>query len=150
MIQWIDSILHSWGRWAVRHEYAAIGFPATSAMFRDTPSSAVFESRLPFGLSDDDYRDVDAAVKGLPEHQRAAVTLKYVLRLGRTRCCRELGCGDASFVHLIDLSHAMIERKMSHDGDEKNNRFAQGYGLPLSVGKDVHVPALRTDALADS
>lgn len=150
MIQWIDSILYSWGRWAVRNEFAAVGFPASSAMFRDMPPSAVFESRLPFGLCEDDYKDVSDAVKLLPERERASVTLKYVLRVGRTKCCREMGCCDATFTHFIDMAHTRIERSLSRDGDKKNNRFVEGYGIPLCMDKTVHMPALRADALSDS
>lgn len=150
MIQWIDSVLGSWGRWAQRHAYSAVGFPSMSAMFRDMPSSAVFESRLPFGLCEDDYQDVSDAVSSLEDRQRAAVTLKYVMRVGRTRCCRELGCCDATFTDLIDKAHTIIERRISRDGDKKDNRFVEGYGLPFCVDKSVHVSALRVDALSDS
>lgn len=150
MIQWVDSVLGSWGRWAQLHAYSAVGFPATSAMFRDMPSSTVFESRLPFGLCEEDYQDVSDAVGSLEDRQRAAVTLKYVMRVGRTRCCREMGCSDATLTDLIDKAHTIIERRIGRDGYKKDNRFVEGYGLPLSMDKAVHLPALRVDALSDS
>ena len=119
-------------------------------MFRDMPSSEVFESRLPFGLCEDDYSDVSAAVDALPDRMRMAIAVKYVLRQGRTKCCRALGCGDATFLGMIDSAHTMIERRLSRDGIEKNDRNAEGYGLPLVVVKVVHMPPLRADALSDT
>lgn len=147
MIQWVDGVLGVWGRWAEKHACGGLGFPATSAMFRDMPSSSVFESRLPFGLCEEDYRDVSAAVMALPERERVAVTLRYVLRMGRTRICREIGCCDATLTRLIDEAHTRIERSLSRDGYKKDDRFVEGYGLPVRVEKSVHVPALRADAL---
>ena len=113
MIRWVDDLLHRWGRWTISTESRGIGYPPCSPMFRDAPSSDVFESKLPLGIGLSDYKDVSDAVQRLPHFQRAVIVLIYVQRLTKREVAAECGVKHDTVTKYIDAAHEVLARELS-------------------------------------
>lgn len=108
MIAHIDMILTRWARWAIRSESKSIGFPNKSPMFRDTPSSGVYASSEPFGLSGDDFDDVTRAVNALPILLRHCVVEYYQRNGGADAVAVRLGIKKSAMFKYIHSAHEQI------------------------------------------
>ena len=113
MIRWIDALLHNWGRWTISAESRGIGYPQCSPMFRDSPSSDVFESKIPLGIGMSDYKDVSIAVEKLPHFQRAVVVLVYVQRLTKREAGQQCGVKHDTVTKYLDAAHEALARELN-------------------------------------
>ena len=79
-------------------------------MFRDTPSTGVFQSREPFGTSAADYRDVTKAVDALPIVLKHCV-LEYYQRPSKAdETAARLGLKKSVMFKYIHCAHEQIDR----------------------------------------
>ena len=77
-------------------------------MFRDTPSSGVFQSREPFGISSADYRDVTKAVDSLPIVLKHCV-LEYYQRPSKSEeTAARLGLKKSVMFKYLHTAHELI------------------------------------------
>ena len=113
MIAHIDMLLSRWARWAISTESRAVGYPSASPMFRDAPSTGVFESREPFGLGAADYRDVTRAVDALPILLKHCVIEYYQRNGGAEAVAGRLGIKKAVMFKYIHAAHESIGQYLS-------------------------------------
>lgn len=109
MIAHIDIILTQWARWAIRSETRSVGYPSKSPMFRDTPSSGVFQSSEPFGVSSNDYADVTKAVDSLPLVLKACIIEYYQRNSGAEEAASRLGIRKSVMFKYIHNAHEAID-----------------------------------------
>ena len=108
MIAHVDVLLGRWARWIICSEVRAVGYPSTSPMFRDTPSTGVFQSREPFGTSSADYRDVTKAVDSLPIVLKHCV-LEYYQRPSKAEeTAARLGLKKSVMFKYLHSAHELI------------------------------------------
>ena len=108
MIAHVDVLLGRWARWIICSEVRAVGYPSTSPMFRDTPSTGVFQSREPFGTSAEDYRDVTKAVDSLPIVLKHCV-LEYYQRPSKAEeTAARLGLKKSVMFKYLHSAHELI------------------------------------------
>jgi hypothetical protein len=105
----IEVLLSMWGRWAIRRESGALGFPAVSPMFRDAPKGDAFGSALPLGFGDADLVAVDAAVGRLPSALRLVV-LEVYQRGGSLRDVgARMGISYKSVRAYLEVAHERVD-----------------------------------------
>lgn len=109
MIASIDILLSRWARWSICSESRSVGYPSTSPMFRDTPSSGVFGSCEPFGTSTSDYREVTKAVDSLPLVLKACVIEYYQRRTGAEEAASRLGIKKGVMFKYLHSAHEQID-----------------------------------------
>lgn len=77
-------------------------------MFRDTPSTGVFGSREPFGITGSDYKDVTKAVDSLPIVLKHCV-LEYYQRPGKAEeTAQRLGLKKSVMFKYLHSAHELI------------------------------------------
>lgn len=108
MIASIDILLTRWARWSVSSESRAVGYPSTSPMFRDTPSTGVFGSSEPFGVSASDYRDITHAIDFLPLILKACVIEYYLRNAGAEESASRLGIKKSMMFKYLHSAHEQI------------------------------------------
>lgn len=110
---YIEVQLIAWGRWASRHAARAVGYPSESPMFRQSQSSSVYGSSVPFGI-DEYVMDTDKAVQRLEPQMRALCVQVYQIG-GTQRAIAERMCiSQASVSRMIGL---MQQEVMGHLND---------------------------------
>lgn len=88
-------------------------------MFRDSPSTGVFESREPFGIGSSDFREVTRAVDALPLVHKACV-IEYYQRSGRSEIvASRLGIKKSVMFKYLHAAHEAIDSFMQ----PKENSF---------------------------
>lgn len=113
LIAHVDILLGRWARWIICSESRAVGYPSTSPMFRDTPSTGVFCSREPFGFSGSDYKDVTKAVDSLPIVLKHCV-LEYYQRPGKAEeTAQRLGLKKSVMFKYLHNAHEQIDNLLS-------------------------------------
>lgn len=108
MIAHIDILLGRWARWVVSVESRAVGYPPTSPMFKDSPSSCVYCSSEPFGISGADYRDVTRAVDALPVLLKHCVLEYYQRNGGAEAVALRLGIKKSVMFKYLHSAHEQI------------------------------------------
>ena len=109
MIASIDILLTRWARWAISSESRAVGYPSTSPMFRDSPSSGVFGSVEPFGLSSGDFKSVTHAVDFLPAILKVCVIEYYMRKSGAEQAAINLGIKKSMMFKYLHSAHEQID-----------------------------------------
>ena len=109
MIASIDVLLTRWARWAISSESRAVGYPSTSPMFRDSPSSGVFGSSEPFGLSCGDFKSVTHAVDFLPAILKVCVIEYYMRKSGAEQAAINLGIKKSMMFKYLHSAHEKID-----------------------------------------
>lgn len=113
MIAHIDILLGRWARWVVSVESRAVGYPPTSPMFKDSPSSGVYCSSEPFGISGADYRDVTRAVDALPVLLKHCVLEYYQRNGGAEAVALRLGIKKSVMFKYLHSAHEQIGNHLS-------------------------------------
>ena len=109
MISHIDMLLAKWARWSLTSESRAVGYPSKSPMFRDSPSSGVYGSSEPFGISGGDYNDVTQAVDLLPLVQKCCVIEYYLRQGGAEESASRLGLKKGVMFKYLHAAHEAID-----------------------------------------
>lgn len=105
----IEVLLSLWGKWAVRRESKALGFPSISPMFRDSPRGDAYGSAPPMGFAEADILFVDAAVMRLTDVHRLVVIECYQ-RPGSFRDhAMRLGIHHKSMTQYLNQAHEKID-----------------------------------------
>lgn len=109
MIEAIHAQLSAWGRWVIRPETRAVGYPTHSAGFGDyLPSGSEYKSRPPLGFGcADDMLAINAAVLTLGKDDRALCAEYYVIGGGMTAVCARIGMAKST---LFDRLHRLQDR----------------------------------------
>ena len=110
MIAHIDILLGRWARWAVSVESRAVGYPPTSPMFKDSPSSGVYASSEPFGLFASDFKDVTRAVDSLPNQLKHCVIEYYQRNGGADAVAGRLGIKKSVMFKYLHSAHEQIDQ----------------------------------------
>ena len=108
MIAQIDMLLVRWARWAISSEARAVGYPPTSPMFKDSPSSGVYGSSEPFGLFASDFKDVTRAVDSLPILLKHCVIEYYQRNGGADAVACRLGIKKSVMFKYLHTAHEQI------------------------------------------
>lgn len=82
-------------------------------MFRDLPSSGVFESTPPPGASMDNYRDVSAAVDRLPDVLKVVVITHYQIAKSKRETAQRCGINDKSVTQYLGTAHQILARELA-------------------------------------
>lgn len=104
MIVHIDVLLCAWGRWALRNQARAIGYPPISPMFQDMQASKVFDSKVPFGV-DEYVAETDIAVQRLPNDLKLVAVEYYQIGGKAESVAGRLGIKKTTLYKRIDLLH---------------------------------------------
>ena len=78
-------------------------------MFRDTPSTGVFGSSEPFGVSASDYRDITHAIDFLPLILKACVIEYYLRNAGAEESASRLGIKKSMMFKYLHSAHEQID-----------------------------------------
>ena len=113
MIAQIDMLLVRWARWVISSEARAVGYPPTSPMFKDSPSSGVYGSSEPFGLFASDYKDVTRAVDSLPILLKHCVIEYYQRNGGAEAVAGRLGIKKAVMFKYLHSAHEHISQSLA-------------------------------------
>lgn len=104
----IEVLLSMWGKWAIRRESGALGYPSVSPMFKDSPRGDAYGAGVPLGFSDADMEAVDVAVRGL-KPVLFLVVLEVYQRGGSLRVAGDrLGLGKDAVVKYLSAAHEKI------------------------------------------
>lgn len=110
---YIEVQLIQWGQWAARMAARSVGYPSVSPMFKDSKTSGVYGSSIPFGIAEY-VHDTDKAVQRLEPHMRALCVQVYQIG-GTQRAIAERMCiSQASVSRMIGL---MQQEVMGHLND---------------------------------
>lgn len=107
MIPYIDMQLNVWGRWALRQERGALGYPSVSQMFREARCGGSYKSREPFGI-DEYVGDTDLAVRRLNEADRQLCVQRYQLGGTADEVSARMGIGKSTLFRRIDAVHQAL------------------------------------------
>lgn len=108
----VEILLSAWGKWAVRIETKAIGYPSTSPMFREARFGKGFGSSEPIGISDDDMKAVDKAVQTLPVILRATLNEFYKRQCSIRELSLHLGCDKNAAGRYLNEARRRISKTM--------------------------------------
>lgn len=112
-IQWVHDLMVAWGRWAVAVDDRGIGYPREVPWARLSPSSGVFESKLPSEVTSSDIRDCCVAVDELLPQPRLVVITYYKLGASRNIAADKLGCSRRMVTETVASSHPAISATLS-------------------------------------
>ena len=110
---YIEVQLIAWGRWASRHAARAVGYPSESPMFRQSQSSSVYGSSIPFGI-EEYVMDTDKAVQRLDPPMRALCVQVYQIGGTQREIARRMRTSQASVSRMIASMHMQV---MAHLND---------------------------------
>lgn len=109
MIEWIDRLLHRWGRWSVRRESSALGYGSISPMFRDCATGGGWSPESDAGFTPRDLIDCEAAVNALPLGLRIVVIAHYQRAGGVRETARTCGFSPKSVTQYLGQAHLLIK-----------------------------------------
>ena len=111
VIQTIHAQLSAWGRWVIRPETRAVGYPTRSAGFGDyLPSGSEYKSRPPLGFGcDDDMLAINNAVLLLRKEDRAICAEFYVVGPSWESVCSRVAMSKSVLYRELDRIHRLIE-----------------------------------------
>lgn len=118
MIEAIHAQLSAWGRWVIRPETRAVGYPNHSAGFGDyRPSGVEYKSQIPAGFGcSDDMLAINRAVQSLPPADRALCAEYYVVGPRWDSVCARLS-----------MSKSVLYRELHRIQDRISTRICEGY-----------------------
>lgn len=121
----IEVLLSAWGRWAIRRDSKALGFPRVSPMFRDAPLGDSFGNALPLDLAEVDLLAVDASIMRLPPVWREAVIQAYQRGAGKSmdENARQLGIDRKTLGKYISKAHEWIAIDMRNQFPQNTPEF---------------------------
>ena len=82
-------------------------------MFRDMPSSQVFESKIPLGIGLSDYREVNRVIGDMPEIPKAVIVCHYQRAYNIRKTAQMCGVSANTVSKYLNDAHEFIERRMS-------------------------------------
>lgn len=119
----IEVLLSMWGKWAIRRDSGALGYPSVSPMFRDSPRTDAFGSAPPLGFSESDILEVDAAVMRLPTGLRVVVIEVYQRCGSMRKAARRLGFSVQSVGKYLDAAHDKISIDIENQCEQNMRQF---------------------------
>ncbi len=112
-IDWVHDLMVAWGRWAVSVDDRGVGYPREVAFARLSPSSGVFESKLPSEVTSADIRDCTTAVDELMPQPKLVVSTYYKMGASRNAAADRLGCSRRLVTETVSTSHLHIAATLS-------------------------------------
>lgn len=122
MIEYIEVQLCAWGRWALRQDSGALGYPKTSPMFREYRSGGAYSSSVPFGVQDY-VDDTDAAIKRCSLDQRKLAAQMYMVGGAAGDVASRLGISRRTLYRRLDVLHLVVMDRL-HDIEIERQDFA--------------------------
>jgi len=118
MIEAIHAQLSAWGRWVIRPETRAVGYPNHSAGFGDyRPSGVEYKSQIPAGFGcSDDMLAINRAVQSLPPADRALCAEYYVVGPRWEAVCSRVAMSKSVLYRELDRIHRLIETNIMRAG----------------------------------
>ena len=117
-IEGLKSLLSRWGRWAVRSESRALGFPSTSPMFRAVKcDSGAYGREYDPGYCPSDIIDCDRAINMLNPGTRQIVVTHYKRGGSMRATARALGINHMAVVRDLTAAHLFIVAALTRRSD---------------------------------
>lgn len=111
MIDYVHTQLSIWGKWVVRSESRALGYPSVCPMFKDIRHGGGYGSSVPVGVSiaDESYvSDTDEAVKRLRIEHRRLIVEFYVVGGRSVEIAARVGVTKKRLYELLDVAHQQV------------------------------------------